>query len=51
MEDVVEATRRTALAAKMKGCNIIQNADFFEYGTPIENIKAFVDTALRYGKY
>ena len=51
VEDVVEATRRTALAAKMKGCNIIQNADFFEYGTPIENIKAFVDTALRYGKY
>ncbi len=49
--DVVEATRRTVLAAKKKGCNIIQNADFFEYGTPVENIKAFVDTALKYGVY
>lgn len=51
VDDVIEATRRTTIAAKKGGCNIIQNADFLEYDTPIENIKAFVDTALKYGGY
>ncbi len=51
VDDVIEVTRRTVLTAKEKGCNIIQNADFFEFDTPVENIKAFVDTALKYGVY
>ncbi len=51
VDDVVAATRRTAEIAKQNGCNMIQNADFFEYGTPVENIKAFVETAKTYGRY
>ena len=46
-KDVVEATERTAKALLGHDNCILQNADFFEYGTPLENIRAFVDTAKR----
>lgn len=45
VEDVIAATRQTVAAIKTTGYNIIQNADFLEYNTPIENVKAFVRTA------
>lgn len=50
---VAEATKRTVITGKEKGCGkfIIQNADFMEYNTPVENIRAFVETALEYGRY
>lgn len=50
---VAEATKRAVLTGKEKGCGkfIIQNADFMEYNTPVENIRTFVQTALEYGRY
>lgn len=30
---------------------ILQSADFLEYGTPLENIEAYVDTALQHADY
>lgn len=52
-EQVVEKTREAVLLGKEKGHGkfIIQNADFLEYGTPVENVEAFVKTALEYGAY
>lgn len=50
-EDVIRITKQTAEIAKQNKCNIIQNADFFEYGTPVENIRAFVETAKACGTY
>jgi uroporphyrinogen-III decarboxylase len=49
VDQVVKATEvlvRTGLE-RGRGKFILQNADFLEYGTPIENIKAFVDTAKK----
>lgn len=51
VESVIAATKKTAeLCAKNSRNCIIQNADFFEYDTPLENIEAFVKTAKEYGK-
>lgn len=52
-EQVVEKTREAALIGKEKGRGrfVIQNVDFLEYGTPVENVEAFVKTALEYGRY
>jgi hypothetical protein len=38
-------------AGKPGGRFILQNADFLEYGTPIENVEAFVRTALEHSAY
>jgi uroporphyrinogen-III decarboxylase len=46
VEEVRRATARTMRAGKPGGRFIIQNADFLEYGTPIENVRAFVRTAI-----
>lgn len=45
VEDVIAATKQTAAAIKTTGYNIIQNADFLKYNTPVENVRAFVKTA------
>lgn len=52
-EQVVERTRQLAQLGREKGRGrfIIQNADFLEYGTPVENVEAFVKTALENAAY
>jgi uroporphyrinogen decarboxylase len=46
VEDVKRATARTMLAGKPGGKFIMQPVDFLEYGTPPENVEAYVRTAL-----
>ena len=50
-EQIREVTKRTAEIGKVGGKTIIQTADFLEYGTPIENVRAFIETAKEYGRY
>lgn len=46
----IEDVRKATLAAIEKGrqfpCFILQNVDFIEYGTPVENVKEFARVAL-----
>ncbi len=51
VEDVRQATIKTMNAGKPGGGFILQTADFIEYGTPVENVKAFVETALEHAAY
>lgn len=46
VEDVRRATAAAMAAGKPGGRFVLQNADFLEYGTPVENVEAFVQTAL-----
>jgi uroporphyrinogen-III decarboxylase len=46
LDDVRRATEAAMCAGKPGGRFILQNADFLEYGTPMENVEAFVKTAL-----
>lgn len=49
VEEVREVTRKTMEVGKASGYPfIMQNIDFLEYGTPPENVEAFVKTALEY---
>lgn len=50
-EDVKKATRTLVEAVKPGGKCIVQSADFLEYGTPIENLETFVNTAKELGAY
>lgn len=51
----IDATKRAAeqamRAGKPGGGFIMQNVDFLEYGTPPENVEAYVQTALQYAAY
>jgi uroporphyrinogen decarboxylase len=51
VDDVRRATAATMLAGKPGGRFVLQNADFLEYGTPPENVEAFVRTALEHAAY
>jgi uroporphyrinogen decarboxylase len=51
VEDVRRATAETMRIGKPGGRFMIQNADFLEYGTPVENVEAFVRTALDEAAY
>jgi uroporphyrinogen-III decarboxylase len=51
VEDVRRATQATMRVGKPGGRFILQNADFLEYGTPVENVEAFVRTALEHAAY
>ena len=48
---VKKVTRETVEIGKIEGRFLLQNADYFEYNTPIENIKAYIDTGIEYGKF
>ncbi|MCX6623243.1 MAG: hypothetical protein NTY38_19695 [Acidobacteria bacterium] len=50
-EGVRSATREAILAGKPGGGFILQPVDFLEYGTPFENIEAYVATALEHAGY
>ena len=48
---VKEITKKTVEIGKVGGGFILQNADYFEYGTPIENIEAYIKIGIEYGGY
>jgi uroporphyrinogen decarboxylase len=48
---VTEETMRTGKSPVQQGRFIIQSADFLEYGTPVENVEAYVETALEHAEY
>lgn len=49
--DIIEVTKRTVETGKVGGKFILQSADFLEYGTPLQNIEAFVKAGIKYGQY
>jgi len=51
LDDVKRKTEETIKAGKPGGGFILQSADFLEYGTPTENIEAYVETAMQYADY
>jgi hypothetical protein len=51
VDDVKRATRNAMSAGKPGGGFIMQPVDFLEYGTPPENIEAYVRTALEHAAY
>ncbi len=51
VEDVKRATEQTIRTGKPGGGFILQSADFLEYGTPLEHLRAYAETAMRLGRY
>jgi uroporphyrinogen decarboxylase len=51
VDDVKRATEKAMKAGKPGGKFIMQPVDFLEYGTPEENIEAYVTTAREFGQY
>jgi uroporphyrinogen-III decarboxylase len=51
VDDVKAATEKTVLAGKPGGRFMLQPVDFLEYGTPVENVEAYVRTALENAAY
>ncbi len=51
MDDVRRATHAAMQAGKPGGGFILQTVDFIEYGTPEENVRAFVETGLSEAGY
>jgi len=51
IDQVKKATEETVKIGKPGGKFILQSADFLEYGTPVENVKAFIETGKQYGEY
>ncbi|GAB6166465.1 hypothetical protein JCM19992_24650 [Thermostilla marina] len=51
VEDVRRATEKAILDGKPGGGFILQPVDFLEYDTPLENIRAYVETALALADY
>jgi uroporphyrinogen decarboxylase len=51
VEDVRRVTRDAMAAGKPGGGFILQTADFIEYGTPVENVRAFVETGIAEAGY
>lgn len=51
LDDVRRVTEAAMRTGKPGGKFILAPADFLEYGTPPENVAAFVETALQYAAY
>jgi uroporphyrinogen decarboxylase len=51
LDQIREVTKKTMLIGKPGGKFIMQSVDFLEYGTPIENLRAYVSTALEHSWY
>jgi uroporphyrinogen-III decarboxylase len=51
IDKIKAVTRDTVNTGKAGGKFILHTADFLEYGTPIEHVKAFVETGIEYGVY
>ncbi len=50
-DDVCRATEETVKIGKPGGKFILQTADFVEYGTPVEQLEAFIQTGIEFGGY
>lgn len=46
IDEVKNVTEKTIKTGKPGGKFILQSADFLEYGTPVENLEAYVKTAM-----
>jgi uroporphyrinogen-III decarboxylase len=51
VDQVKRVTEQTIKTGKPGGHFVLQSADFLEYGTPIENVEAYVQTAMQYADY
>ena len=51
MEQVKRVTEETIKAGKPGGKFLMQPVDFLEYGTPLENVEAYVKTAMEHAAY
>lgn len=51
VQDVRRVTEKTIKTGKPGGRFVLQSADFLEYGTSIENLEAYVETAKQYAAY
>jgi len=51
IDQVKRATEQAILTGKPGGGFILQPVDFLEYGTPIENIEAYVSAAMEHAAY
>jgi hypothetical protein len=51
LDEVKRATEQTIKTGKPGGVFIMQPVDFLEYGTPVENVEAYVQTALEHAAY
>ena len=51
IEEVIKVTKEIMEIGKRGGKFIMQSVDFLEYETPVENVEAFVKTALRHASY
>jgi uroporphyrinogen decarboxylase len=51
IDQIKRKTEETIKIGKPGGKFILQSADFLEYSTPIENIKAYVETAMQFAGY
>lgn len=51
VEQVRRLTQATMEAGKPGGKFIMQPVDFLEYGTPLKNVEAYVQTALEHAQY
>jgi uroporphyrinogen decarboxylase len=51
IDQVKRVTEDTIRAGKPGGGFIMQSVDFLEYGTPVENVAAYVQTALEHAAY
>lgn len=51
VEQVRQVTREAMEAGKPGGKFIMQPVDFLEYGTPVENVAAYVQTAVEHAQY
>jgi len=51
LDQIRGKTVQTLAAGKPGGKFILQSADFLEYGTPLKNLEAYVETALEHAAY
>jgi uroporphyrinogen-III decarboxylase len=51
VDEVKRITEKTMRIGKPGGGFIMQPVDFLEYGTPVENVHAYVRTAMEYAHY
>jgi hypothetical protein len=51
VDETKRVTEEAMKTGKEGGKFIMQPADFLEYGTPVENVEAYVETALQFAAY
>ena len=51
IDKIKRVTKKTVEVGKVGGKFILQNADFLEYGTPLENLEAYIKKGIEYGEY